>query len=141
MNADIILLSNHVIALLINFKTKKKMKKYWILSTALALLIVGLILNAKYGNMFGAGTYCRNYFAAGDYAMGIFASGEFSMGIFSAGIFSAGIFTLGIFSIGVFSISIFNIAFYSIGIFVIARKKRLPKLFANQSEECKNIQS
>jgi hypothetical protein len=110
------------------------MKKHWILLTAVALIIVGIILNAIFGHLFCTGAYCRNYFAFGDYAMGFFAAGKFSIGIFSAGTFSIGIFSIGIFSIGIFSLGIFNIALYAIGFFVIARHKRLPKLFYENSE-------
>jgi hypothetical protein len=98
------------------------MKKYWILLTALALIIIGVVLNAIFGNLFSAGTYSLNYFASGDYAMGVFAVGNFSIGIFSAGIFS----------IGIFSIGIFNCGLYAIGIFVLAWKNSLPHLFGNQ---------
>jgi len=98
------------------------MKKYWILLTAVALIIIGVVLNAIFGNLFSTGTYSFNYFASGDYAMGVFATGKFSIGIFSAGIFS----------IGIFSIGIFNVGLYAIGIFVLAWKKRLPRLFGNQ---------
>ncbi|MFA5464338.1 MAG: hypothetical protein WC265_09715, partial [Dysgonamonadaceae bacterium] len=61
------------------------MKKHWILFTAILLLLVGILLHFQVGNMFSAGTYCRNYFAAGDFAIGVFAAGKFSIGIFSAG--------------------------------------------------------
>ncbi len=102
---------------------KKKMKKHWILLTAVFLVITGVILNAIYGNLFSAATYSFNYFAAGDFAIGIFAAGKFSIGIFS----------IGIFSIGIFSIGIFNIGLYAIGFFVYAWRKRLPNQFLNQT--------
>jgi hypothetical protein len=92
------------------------MKKTWILLTACALIVVGLILNFTIGNQFSAGDYSFNYFAAGDFACGVFAAGKFSIGIFS----------IGIFSIGIFSVSIFNIGLYTIGIFVLGWKKALP---------------
>ncbi len=98
------------------------MKKYWILLTAVALFIIGLILNSIFGHLYSAGTYSCNYFAAGDYSMGVFAAGRFSIGIFSAGIFS----------IGIFSIGIFNIGLYAIGIFLLAWKKKYPKWGINQ---------
>lgn len=101
------------------------MKKHWILLTAAALLIIGVVLDVIFGHLFSSGTYSFNYFASGDYAMGVFAAGKFAVGIFSVGIFS----------IGIFSIGIFNLGIYAIGIFVYAWKKRLPKLFANQKEE------
>ncbi len=104
------------------------MKKYWYLFVAVILIVVGFILNYTYQPMFSASDYAFNYFAAGDFALGVFAAGKFS----------AGIFSIGIFSIGVFSVSIFNVAIYSVGIFVIAYKKRLPKLMANDSEEKEN---
>ena len=92
------------------------MKKTWILLTACALIVLGLILHFTIGNQFTAGDYSFNYFAAGDFACGVFAAGKFSLGIFS----------IGIFSIGVFSISIFNIGLYTIGIFALGWKKSLP---------------
>ena len=98
------------------------MKKYWIFTIAVALLIVGVVLNAIYGGLFSSGTHCFNYFAAGDYAIGVFAAGNFSIGIFSAGIFS----------IGIFSIGIFNVGLYALGIFVFAWKKKYPALFTNK---------
>lgn len=110
--------------LLFNIKTLTKMKKYWILLTAALLLIVGVVLHVQFGNMFSAGTYCRNYFAAGDYAIGVFAAGKFSIGIFSAGIFS----------IGIFSIGLFNIGLYAIGFFILAWKKRYAKFLKREVE-------
>ena len=95
------------------------MKKQWIFLIGVALLIVGVVLNAIYGGLFSSGTYSFNYFASGQYAMGIFASGEFAVGIFSAGIFSFGIFSFGIFNIGL----------YALGIFMLAWKKKYPDLF------------
>jgi len=89
------------------------MKKTWILFTAIALLVVGLILNFTVCNQFSAGDFVFNYFAAGDFACGVFAAGRFSCGIFS----------IGIFSIGIFSIGIFNIGLYTIGLFLIGWKK------------------
>ncbi len=97
------------------------MKKYWIILTAAALILIGLLLNAIYGKLFSAGTFSCNYFAAGDFALGVFAAGKFSMGIFS----------IGIFSIGIFSIGIFNIGIYAIGFFLIAWKKKLPNCFVS----------
>ena len=106
------------------------MKKfYWIFLIAIALFMMGVVLNVIFGHLFSAGVYSRNYFAAGDYAMGVFAAGKFSIGIFSAGTFS-----IGIFSIGIFSLGIFNIGLYAIGLFVIAWRKRLPELFYENSE-------
>jgi hypothetical protein len=92
------------------------MKKTWILLTACALIVVGLILQFTVGKQFSAGDFVCNYFAAGDFACGVFAAGKFSIGIFS----------IGIFSIGIFSISIFNIGLYTIGIFALGWKKSLP---------------
>ncbi len=92
------------------------MKKTWIIITAIALLIVGIILNFTLGNQFSAGDYVINYFAAGDFACGVFAAGKFSVGIFSVGIFSVGIFSLGI----------FNIALYATGFFILGWKKNYP---------------
>ncbi len=97
------------------------MKKYWIVVLASVLFITGIILNFTVDSMFSAGDYSFNYFAVGNFAAGIFAAGNFSIGVFS----------IGIFSIGIFSISIFNIGIYAVGFFVIARNKRLPKLFNN----------
>jgi len=99
------------------------MRKYWILLTAVALMIIGVVLHAIFGNLFSTGAYSFNYFASGDYAMGVFAAGKFSIGIFS----------IGIFSIGIFSIGIFNVGLYALGLFVFAWRKRLPKLFINQN--------
>jgi hypothetical protein len=104
------------------------MKKYWILLTAATLLVVGILLNVKFGHMFSAGTFCRNYFAAGDFAIGVFAAGKFAVGIFSAGIFS----------LGIFSIGIFNVGLYAIGIFIFAWKKRHPKIVVASNEESVN---
>lgn len=94
------------------------MRKYWILLTAVALMIIGVVLHAIFGNLFSTGAYSFNYFASGDYAMGVFAAGKFSIGIFS---------------IGIFSIGIFNVGLYALGLFVFAWRKRLPKLFINQN--------
>ena len=96
------------------------MKKQWIFLIGVALLIVGVALNAIYGGLFSSGTYSFNYFASGQYAMGIFASGEFAVGIFSAGIFSVGIFSIGIFNVGV----------YALGFFLLAWKKKYSPLFS-----------
>jgi hypothetical protein len=96
------------------------MKKTWILVSAVALLIVGLILQMTVGNQFSAGDFVFNYFAAGDYAVGVFAAGRFSVGIFSAGIFSFGIFSLGI----------FNIALYACGFFIFGWKKSYPEFLS-----------
>lgn len=95
------------------------MKKYWILILALTMMIIGLLIHFKQGNLLSSGDYCMNYFAAGDFAVGIFAAGKFSIGIFSVGIFS----------IGIFSIGIFNIGLLTIGIFAFGWKKKLPSLF------------
>ena len=92
------------------------MKKHWIFLIAVALIIIGLVLNAIYGGLFSSGTHSFNYFASGDYAVGVFAAGEFSIGIFSAGIFS----------VGIFSIGIFNVGLYVLGIFVLAWKRSYP---------------
>jgi len=100
------------------------MKKYWILIVAVTLLIIGILLNVKFGNMFGSGPYSLKYFASGDYAIGVFAAGKFAIGIFSAGIFSIGIFSIGIFNVGV----------YSLGLFMFAWKKKYPKLTAATEE-------
>jgi hypothetical protein len=89
------------------------MKRTWILVSATALLIVGLILHFTVGGMFSAGDFTLNYFAAGDFACGVFAAGKFAVGIFSAGIFSFGIFGIGI----------FNIAVYATGLFLWGWKK------------------
>lgn len=89
------------------------MKNTWIIISAVALLIVGLILQFTIGNQLSAGAYALNYFAAGDFACGVFAVGTFSVGIFSAGIFSVGIFGIGI----------FNLALYASGLFLIGWKK------------------
>jgi len=94
------------------------MKKNWILLTAAILLVAGILLHLKFGNLMSADSYCINYFAAGDFAIGIFAAGKFSIGIFSAGIFS----------LGIFSIGIFNVALYAVGIFLFAWKKKYPKM-------------
>lgn len=94
------------------------MKKYWILITAIILIIIGLFLNSFYGNVYDIFGLHIKYFAAGDYAMGVFAAGRFSIGIFSAGIFS----------VGVFSIGIFNIGLYAIGFFLLAWKKQYPMI-------------
>ena len=98
------------------------MKKHWIFVIAIALLVIGVVLNAIYGGLFSSGTCSFNYFASGDYAMGFFACGEFSVGIFSAGIFS----------VGIFSIGIFNVGLYALGLFVLAWKKKYPALFTNK---------
>ncbi len=95
------------------------MKKYWILITAIVLVIIGLLVNIFYSSSLSTGDFALNYFSAG----------RFSVGVFSVGIFSIGIFSAGIFSIGIFSIGIFNIGLYAIGIFILAYKKRLPKMF------------
>ena len=100
------------------------MRKYWILLTAALLLIVGLVLQVQFGDMFSAGNYSSNYVAVGDYAIGVFAAGKFSIGIFSAGIFS----------IGIFSIGIFNIGLYAIGFFILGWKKRYAKLLKREAE-------
>ena len=97
------------------------MKKYWILTIAITLIIFGIILNQIFGGMYSAGTYAFNYFAAGDYCVGVFAAGRFAVGIFSAGIFSMGIFSIGIFNIGVYAIGFFLYAY---------RKGLLPKISA-----------
>ena len=107
---------NSKIALSENNINKCIMKKSWILLTAGALFVLGLILHFTIGNQFNAGDFTCNYFAAGDFACGVFAAGKFSLGIFS----------IGIFSIGIFSISIFNIGLYTIGIFALGWKKSLP---------------
>jgi hypothetical protein len=113
------------IAVSIKFNLKHSiMKKTWILLTAIALIVVGLILQFTVGNQFSAGDFICNYFAAGDFACGVFAAGKFSMGIFS----------IGIFSIGIFSISIFNIGLYTIGIFALGWKKRLPWWLENTKQ-------
>ena len=83
------------------------MKNTWPLITAIALVMVGLILHFSVGNMFSAGDFALNYFAAGDFACGVFAAGKFAVGIFSAGIFSFGIFGIGIFNIGIYITGIF----------------------------------
>jgi len=108
-----------------NNKSKKCiMKKTWILLTACALFVVGLILQFTIGNQFSAGEFTCNYFAAGDFACGVFAAGKFSLGIFS----------IGIFSIGIFSISIFNIGLYATGIFALGWKKSLPWWLENRNQ-------
>ncbi|MCF6240597.1 MAG: hypothetical protein L3J74_04540 [Bacteroidales bacterium] len=100
------------------------MKKFWILFTAVALLIMGILINFYYP-VFSAGDYCLNYFSAGRY----------SIGIFSAGIFSIGVFSIGIFSIGIFSIGIFNVGVFAIGFFMLALKKHFPKLLFEAKKE------
>ena len=106
------------------------MKKYWILVTAIVLLIIGIFTWVFHGNDFQIGSFTLRFFSSGEYAMGIFSAGTFSIGIFSAGIFS----------IGIFSIGIFNIGLYAIGIFVIGWHKRLPGLFSNQNKsECDGV--
>lgn len=101
------------------------MKKYWILITAIVLVVAGLIINAFYFPTLSVGEFASNYISAG----------RFSAGVFSAGIFSIGIFSIGIFSIGIFSIGIFNIGLYAIGIFILAYKKRLPKILCPENME------
>ncbi len=93
-----------------------KKKTSWILAIAMALLIIGIILQYTVGSMFSAGDYSLNFFAVGDFSCGVFAAGKFACGIFS----------IGIFSIGIFSLGIFNVGLYAIGIFMIAWQKRLP---------------
>jgi len=95
------------------------MKKYWILFTAIILLIIGIVWHFSVNPVFSSGQYVLDYFSAGQFSCGVFSAGTFSIGIFSIGIFSAGIFSIGIFNIGLFSI----------GLFVIAWKKSLPNLF------------
>jgi len=97
------------------------MKKSWIVVSAAALLIIGLILNFTIGNQFSAGDFVFNYFAAGDFACGVFAAGKFSVGIFSAGIFSFGIFSTGI----------FNLALYGCGFFIYGWKKSYPNFLSS----------
>ncbi len=101
------------------------MKKYWILITAVILLVVGIIINMQSGNLMSVGNYSFNYFAVGDYAIGVFAAGNFSIGVFSIGIFSVGIFSLGIFNVGL----------YAVGIFLFAWKKRYAKIITEKKEE------
>ncbi len=91
------------------------MKKHWILLTAIAFLLIGLIVVLTQGNQLSIGDFHFNYFSSGEYAMGVFAAGTFSIGIFSAGIFS----------VGIFSIGIFNVGLYAIGLFVLAWRKKL----------------
>ncbi|HBF89310.1 MAG TPA: hypothetical protein DDX39_11775 [Bacteroidales bacterium] len=95
---------------------------FWILGTALVLILVAGILHFNHYEIFSAGRF----------SMGFFAAGDFSIGVFSAGMFSIGIFSAGIFSIGVFSIGIFNIALYAIGIFIIAKKYKKAKLCTDE---------
>lgn len=92
-------------------------KKIWIAIVAIALALLGGILELTNGNMMSAGDFALNYFAAGDFACGVFAAGNFSVGIFSVGIFSVGVFSLGIFNIGA----------YALGFFLIGWKKKYPK--------------
>lgn len=106
-----------------NIKTINKMKKYWILFTAVLLILVGILLEVQFGNMFSAGTYAANYFASGDYAIGVFAAGKFSIGIFSAGLFS----------VGIFSIGIFNVGLYTIGFFLFGWKKKYGKFIRKEN--------
>ena len=47
------------------------MKKHWILTFAVILIVFGIILNQTNGNTFSAGNFVLNYFAAGDFAIGI----------------------------------------------------------------------
>ena len=82
------------------------MKKYWIVITAIVLLLIGFGIEFSQAGIMSAGQFAKDYFAAGN--------------------FSAGIFSAGIFSVGVFSIGIFNIGLFSIGLFVMAWKKKLP---------------
>jgi hypothetical protein len=100
-----------------------KMKKHWILLTAAALFIVGVILWATQGNLFG-----WNILSSGSYATGYFASGIFAAGVFSAGIFSFGIFSIGVFSIGIFSLGIFNIGWFALGFFLLGKKGQCDQL-------------
>ena len=124
-SVEIALLKIHVNAIYCQTLKIKKMKKYWILFTAAKLHLVGILLNGKFGHLYSAGTFFRNYFAAGDFAIGVFAAGKFAVGIFSAGIFS----------LGIFSIGIFNIGLYAIGIFIYAWKKKHPKIIIESSKE------
>lgn len=101
------------------------MKKYWVLITAVILLVVGFIINTQSGNVIHVGNFSCEYFSAGDYAFGVFAAGEFSVGIFSVGIFSVGIFSLGIFNVGL----------YAVGIFLFAWKKKYAKIISETKEE------
>ncbi|HAM97117.1 MAG TPA: hypothetical protein DCQ26_00750 [Marinilabiliales bacterium] len=101
------------------------MKKYWILTVAVVLVIVGLIVEHFYGNQCHSGEFARGYFAAGDFAIGVFAAGQFSIGIFSAGIFS----------VGIFSISIFNVGLYAVGFFVWGWKTKKPVFTTNEAQQ------
>lgn len=95
-------------------KTIKKTKYAWIGLVAIVLMIIGLIAQFIYGDLFSAGDTSFNFFASGNFAAGVFAAGTFSVGIFSAGIFSFGIFSIGIFNMGL----------YAVGIFVYGYRKR-----------------
>lgn len=88
-------------------KTINKTKYSWIGLLAIALMIVGLIAQFVYGDMFSAGDQSFNFFASGDFAAGVFSAGTFAIGIFSAGIFSLGFFSIGIFNVGLFAVGIF----------------------------------
>lgn len=92
-------------------------KKIWVASIAIALVLLGGILELTTGNMMSAGNFVFDYFAAGDFACGVFAAGKFSVGIFSIGFFSVGIFSLGIFNVGI----------YTLGFFLVGWKKKYPK--------------
>ena len=88
-------------------KTINKTKYAWIGLLAIVLMIVGLVGQFFYADMFSAGDRSFNFFASGDFAAGVFAAGTFAVGIFSAGIFSLGIFSIGIFNVGLFAVGIF----------------------------------
>ena len=100
------------------------MKKYWILITAIALLLLGVGIHLLYQNSASAGLFVSDYFAAGNFAAGIFAIGNFSIGIFSVGIFSIGIFSLGIFNIGLFTVGFFLLGWHR-------KIPNIPNLFSN----------
>lgn len=95
------------------------MKKYWILITAIVLVLIGLGIHFLDTNVMSAGNFVKDFFAAGNFASGVFAIGTFSIGIFSVGIFS----------IGIFSIGIFNIGLFTAGFFMLGWHKELPQIF------------
>lgn len=104
------------------------MKKNWIIMVAILLLLVGLAVVMRSGNVLEIGNFRMNYFSSGNYAMGVFAAGTFSIGIFSAGIFSVGIFSIGIFNVGV----------YALGIFLYAWRKKHLQLEQHEPHEIKS---